>query len=225
MIDDAAHWDAIHQKNIKAEEPHSHYAEHAEKEFPRNSLVVDMGSGTGGDALYFLKNGHSVIAVDISEFALKILSERAAKLNLSDKLVTRQLDFGLHLIPVKDDSVNVVYSRISLNYFGAKHTCDIFKDVFRVLKRGGHAFITLKSPDDRREMEYFHKTASIYEPNVFIDGRMLRSRFTIEQLDDILKNTGISRYHIRKFEEDLSRHGVGNMRKLVVNEVTFFKSK
>ncbi|KKQ43368.1 MAG: Methyltransferase type 11 [Microgenomates group bacterium GW2011_GWC1_37_8] len=223
MIDDADRWDAIHKKTHKPDEPHSQYAEEVEKLFPRKSLVVDMGAGTGLDALYFLKNGHSVIAFDISPFALDIITQKASQYNLSTKLVTRKVDFGLHALPVKDSSVDVVYSRISLNYFGAKQTTKIFKDIYRILKSSGRAFVTLKSPDDTVEMEYLEKTGSIYEPNVYIEGGMLRSRFTQEQLREILKDTDIPGFNIRSFEEDLSSKGDSHHPRLFVNEVTFSK--
>ena len=107
-MDDSSRWDAIHQKNFKENEWHSHFAEEKEKLFPRGCLVVELGSGTGADAIYFLKKGHSVVAFDISEFALNALTDRAKKESLEKKLVTRQVDFGLQAIPIKDGSADVV---------------------------------------------------------------------------------------------------------------------
>src|SRR4030042_2573489 len=191
MQDDATRWDLIHKKSHKENEWHSVYAEEKEKLFPRGSLVVDLGSGTGADALYFLKQGHSVIALDISSFALSVLKERAKEENFSTKLATQTADFGLHALPVKDSSVNIAYSRISLNYFGAKQTTKLFADIYRILKPSGAAYLSFKSPDDVAEMDYFQKRSVVYESNVFIEGEMLRSRFSIVQLTQMLKNAGI----------------------------------
>ncbi len=223
-MDDSKRWDAIHQKVHKEHEWHSRYAEEKEKLFPRNCLVVDLGAGTGADALYFLKKGHYVVALDISEFALKVTQEKAKLAGVSKNLVTRQMDFGLHAIPIKDDSVDAVYSRISLNYFGAKQTTKLFLDVYRILKPGGEAFITLKSPDDTIEMEYLEKSATIYEPNVFIEGGMLRSRFTPEQLKTMLQRAQIPNFQVRALKEDLSGRRVGHHPVLFVNEVSFKKA-
>lgn len=222
-MDDAKRWDFIHKKIHKENEWHSHYAEEKERLFPRGSLVVEMGAGTGADVMYFLKNGHSVVALDISEFALKVIQEKAKEHKLTKNLVTRQVDFGLHSIPVKDSSVDIVYSRISLNYFGSKQTTIIFKDIYRILKDGGSAYISLKSPDDVVEMEYLEKSASIYEPNVYIEGGMLRSRFTAKQLEDMLKRAGIYKFEVKPFQEDLGGKKEGHHPTLFVNEITFRK--
>lgn len=221
-MDDAAAWDAIHQKT-KSEEWHSRWAEGVENDFPRGSLVVELGAGTGADAIYFLKKGHSVVALDISQFALNALEEKAKSQKLDNKLVIKQVDFGLHKLPIKDASADVVYSRISLNYFGSKHTTKIFADIRRILKPGGKAYLSLKSPEDPVEMEYLQKSATVYEPNVFIEGGMLRSRFTVEQLEGMLKNAGIPEFNVTPKKEDLSERKEGHHPTLYINEIVFTK--
>jgi ubiquinone/menaquinone biosynthesis C-methylase UbiE len=223
MADDAKHWDAIHKKIHKADEWHSLFAEEKEKLFPRGSLIVDLGAGTGADVLYFLKQEHSVVSLDISEFALNITQEKAKASKFSKNLVVKQVDFGLSSIPVKDESVDVVYSRISLNYFGNKQTSIIFKDIYRILKQGGVAYISLKSPDDEVEMEYLEKSATLYEENVFIEGGMLRSRFTKAQIEEILKRAEVPNFEVKPHKEDLSGRKEGHHPILFVNEITFKK--
>src|SRR5258706_13838877 len=99
MIDDVARWNFIHQKTHSTDVAHSQYALEKEKEFPRNSLVVDLGGGAGYDALFFLKQGHSVVLFDISDIALALASQKAKENGLGERLVTRQVDFGLHDLP------------------------------------------------------------------------------------------------------------------------------
>lgn len=222
MIDDVKGWDLYHQKNYQEEVVHSQYAEKVESQFPRGSLILELGCGTGADAIFFLQKGHRVIALDISEFALKVLKERAESAGFSQKLALRQADFSLHLLPVKDSSVDIVYSRISLNYFGSDETAEIFKDIYRVLKPGGKAFLTLKSPDDQAEMTYLEENATLYEPNVYIEGGIIRSRFTVAQLKQILASAGIEG-SVSPFQESLTKRGGGYQPILYVNEVTFVK--
>lgn len=225
MLDDATRWDLIHKKTQSDSQVASNYAEEKEVLFPRGSLVVELGAGTGADALFFLRKGHSVVALDISEFALKQLQENANKENFSKKLVVRKVDFGLHDLPIKDASVDVVYSRISLNYFDSDHTTKLFGDIYKILKPGGVSYLTFKSPDDSEEMQYLGKTAVIFEPNVYIDNGMLRSRFSKEQLEIMLKGAIISSFEVKKYQEDLSSRGEGHKSILFVNEVTFTKPK
>jgi len=224
MIDDATRWDLVHKKIYDEGAWHSKYAEEKEKLFPKGCTVVDLGGGTGADAMYFLKSGHKVVVLDISEFALKVAQEKAKSLNLSDKLVVRQVDFGLHALPLKDDSIDVAYSRISLNYFPADQTTVVFKDVYRFLKAGGKAYLSFKSPDDAAEMEYLSKSAVLYEPNVFIENGQLRSRFTIEQLKVMLREAGISNFQVAPYKEPLAPKEGGHHPVLTVNEVVFTKS-
>ena len=223
MIDDATRWNLTHKKIYQEGEWYSKYAEEKEKLFPPGSTVVDLGGGTGADAIYFLKRGHTVVILDISEFALKVAQEKANKLNLSEKLAVRQVDFGLHALPLKDASIDVAYSRISLNYFPTDQTVVIFKDIYRILKTGGKAYITLKSPDDEAEMEYLLKSGVEYEPNVYIENGQLRSRFNVDQLKNILQQAGITQLEVNPYQEPLAPKGEGHHPVLLVNEITFTK--
>jgi len=221
MIDEAELWDSIHQKSLKQDETPSLYALEVEPLFPRSSILVELGAGTGNDALFFLSKGHKVIALDISSFALKTLNERAKRKGLSDNLMTRKMDFSYGAFPIKENSVDVVYSRISLNYFPRKRTVEIFSNIYKILKVGGRAFLTLKSPEDLNEMQRL-KDLSLFEPYVFIDAGILKSRFPKEELERILKDAGIPNFSVSPYKEDLSKkEGVETF--LYVNEVRFYK--
>jgi len=222
MIDDVARWNFIHQKTHSPELSHSKYAEEKEKLFPRNCLVVDLGGGAGFDALYFIKQGHSVVLFDISDVALALASQKAKDLGMGEKLVTRQVDFGLHNLPVKNESADTVYSRISLHYFESAHTLKIFKDILRILKPGCSAYLTFKSPKDTAEMERLKKTATLFEPNVYIENGLIRSRFTVDQLKDMLKQCGITNCEVKEYEEELAGSDL-QKHTLLLNEVVFTK--
>jgi len=223
MVSDSDRWDLIHKKNQTDPESHSKYAEEVEKLFPRGSLVVDIGSGTGLDAMYFLKMGHMVIALDISQFALETLIKKAEYLGFSSKIVVKQTDYGLHKLPIKDSAVDAVYSRIALNYFDKEHTSRLFSDIYRILKPGGRAFLTLKAPNDPEEMEYLEKSTVVFEPHVFIENGMLRSRFSLEELSEIAAQAQIPNPKLKYIKEDLSQKGDGHGVVLHLNEITFEK--
>lgn len=222
MIPDEVRWDEYHKKTHNPEEPHSLYAEEKEKLFPRGCLVVELGGGTGSDALYFLKQGHSVVILDISEFALKTATERAAKENLGQRLATRQVDFGLHQLPIKNSSVDVVYSRISLHYFGTKHTTKLFGDVYHILKPSGTAYLTFKSSEDVAELDYLRNVGVEYEENVYIENGQLRSRFSTDQLKNMLTSAKIPGFEVNSKKETL-RDYTGYESTLLVNEVIIKK--
>lgn len=222
VVDDVSRWNFIHQKTHKKELQHSLYAEEKEKLFPRSSMILDLGGGAGFDSVYFLKQGHSVVLLDISDLALALAIEKAKELNLDSKLVTRQIDFGLHNLPVKEDTCDIVYSRIALHYFESAHTTKLFKDILTVLKPGGKAYLTFKSPADSAEMDRLSKTATLFEPNVYIENGLIRSRFTVSQLETMLKNAGIVHFDVHEYHEGIQ--GVSlQTHTLLLNEVIITK--
>ncbi len=222
MIDDVSRWNFIHQKTHSLDLAHSQYAEEKEKLFPRNCLVADLGGGTGYDAIYFIKQGHSVVLFDISDVALALAQQKAQEMGFADRLATRQIDFGLHDLPVKESSVDAVYSRISLHYFESTHTIKIFKDIYRILKPGGSAYLTFKSPKDTTEIERLQKSATIFEPNVYIENGLIRSRFTVEQLQQMLGQASVPNARVAEYAETLPG-GDSQTHTLHLNEVIFTK--
>lgn len=218
-IDDATRWDNINKKTFHSSHKHSQYAEDKEKLFPRNCLVVEIGGGAGEDALYFLKQGHSVIFLDISPEALKAAQEKAKAANLQSKIVFKQLDYGLERFPVKDASVDVVYSRISLHYFDREHTTRLFVDIRRIMKPGAIAYLSFKSPEDKDELEYLQNIGTEYEPNVYIENGILRSRFSKQQLEQMLAAAGCTNFSVTPITESLSGRRTDHRQTLHLNDV------
>lgn len=216
-------WNKSHSE-IPANKTVSMYAVKREKEFPGRSTVCDIGGGTGADAIYFLKQGHKVILVDISDFALMSADNKAKKEGFD--LETLRVTLGQESIPLGDGVTDIVYSRLALHYFDRAVTTGIFKEVFRIMKKGAKAFITIKSPDDEKEMDFLKNTAKEKENGVFDDKGDLKSRFTKTQLEEILEEAGISDFKISTFVEDLGERvdkiKSGN-KQLLLNEIQLAK--
>ena len=220
-------WDDIHKKLKQDVLKHSPYAEKCESLFPRNSLICDLGGGLGFDALYFLKKGHKVVILDISKYALNHAKELAKRQNFEDKLLVKQADFGLGKFPLKDESFDVVYSRIGLNYFPFRETQVLISEAKRVLRPGGSCYILLKSPDDAEEMKFLTKNAVEMEKGTYIEGGQIRSRFTAEQLEEMLKEIGIKQFSVKAYQEGVysQESELGSLAKtLFLNEINFKKS-
>jgi hypothetical protein len=100
------------------------------------------------------------------------------------------------------------------------------KQIYSKLKVGGTAFLTLKSPEDKQEMEFLKQSAKEIEAGVFNDEGQIKSRFTVDQLKEILKESGIESSEVTSYVEDLSgRTDVtksGNVQ-LLLNEIRFTK--
>lgn len=216
-------WNKSHAE-IPSNKSVSSYAIQREKEFPRGSTVCDLGGGTGVDALYFLDHGHNVQLIDISDFALAKARDKAQEKGLD--LETHMVTLGHEAIPLGAESMDIVYSRLALHYFDRRVTTEILKEVFRILKKGGKAFIVIKSPDDVQEMEFLRRTAVEKEEGVFEDGGEVKSRFTKEQLEDMLTTAGITDFMVDAFVENLDgrvdKVKSGN-NQLLLNEIQFSK--
>ena len=226
MATDADRWDEIHKKLPSDLARHSHYAEHCEPHFPRSSSICDLAGGLGFDAMFFASKGHSVIILDISDYALNHALELAKINNTANKIVVKKVDFGLSNIPLKDSSVDIVFSRIGFNYFPSKETRALLAEAYRILKIDGKAYIAFKSPEDKADYDFLKKNAVEMEKNVFIEGEQVRSRFTKEQLEQMLSEIGISDYTVSPFIEERELGEDSNKSsksELYLNEVYFKK--
>jgi len=226
MATDADRWNEIHKKLPSDLARHSHYAELCELHFPRASFICDLAGGLGFDALYFTSKGHNVIILDISDYALNHATELAKINNAENKIVIKKVDFGLGVIPMKDASVDIVYSRIGFNYFPSKETRALLAEAYRILKIDGKAYIAFKSPEDKEDYSFLKKNAVELEKNVFIEGEQIRSRFTQEQLERMLSEIGISDYTVSPFKEEREITNDSNKPSksiLYLNEVYFKK--
>lgn len=223
VLDDASRWDNINKKSFHPDHKESEYAEEKEKLFPRGSLIVEIGGGAGEDAMHFLRSGHSVIFLDISPESLRNAQEKAKAGNFLNKIVFKQIDYGLDRFPVKDSSVDVVYSRLSLHYFDSEHTMRLFTDIYRILKNGGVAYLSFKSPEDKDEIEYLENISTPYEPNVYIENGLLRSRFSAEQLNDMLTKAGITEFSVTPKTESLVGRRSDHRQTIYINDVNIKK--
>jgi len=59
----------------------------------KNSTVLELNSGTGEDAIWFAKQGHTVHATDISAGMQDVLSAKIKALNLQEKIGTEVISF------------------------------------------------------------------------------------------------------------------------------------
>ncbi len=227
MVTDSQRWDNIHKKLPFDLARHSQYAEYCEPKFPRSSSVCDLAGGLGYDALYFINKGHSVAILDISDYALKKARESANKMGFSKKLLVKKVDLGEGVIPLKNNSIDVVFSRIGFNYFPYKETRMLLAESYRILNLGGKAFIAFKSPDDGEEYKFLKNNTVEMEKNVFIEGEQIRSRFDREQLEEMLKEIGISDYSVDPFLEEREtirdEFMKATKKTLYLNEVKFKK--
>ncbi len=103
--------------------------------------VLELGCGTGGDALYFAQKGMNVIAVDFSKAAIDELKKARDREEL-DNLVCRIKDFTKPWDReiYAPGSVDAVFANQSLHYFDSSTTQNILSYIHQTLKPAGILF-------------------------------------------------------------------------------------
>ncbi|NEE03774.1 class I SAM-dependent methyltransferase [Phytoactinopolyspora halotolerans] len=71
--------------------------------------VLDLGCGNGGDALWLVRQGWHVTAVDISAVAIERLTEHARALGLDDRVAAAQHDLRESFPPGRFDLITAHY--------------------------------------------------------------------------------------------------------------------
>jgi ubiquinone/menaquinone biosynthesis C-methylase UbiE len=106
----------------------------------KGDIVIDLGSGAGNDCFVArAETGEtgSIIGIDFTEAMIEKAKNNAEKLGFSN---VEFLLGDIENMPVKDNCADVVVSNCVLNLLPEKDK--IFKEIFRVLKNGGHFCIS-----------------------------------------------------------------------------------
>lgn len=140
--------------------------------------LIDLGCGQGQDSVYFAQKNITVTACDFSEYALAQFSDQA---ELND-IAQQVLDLSAPPYGFSDSSFDMVYAHLSLHYFPVTTTREIFAEVGRILRRGGHFyayFNSIRDPESHqgKEIEPQFRELSLGDRKRF---------FTAEELPDLL---------------------------------------
>ncbi len=108
--------------------------------------VLELNCGTGTDAVHMARNGHRVMATDISEEMLKVAREKARQFGVEDRIDHVRLGFD-DLSFLATPPVDLVLSNFGgLNCIDAEHLRDLAAPIASALKPGGR-FIAVVMPD------------------------------------------------------------------------------
>lgn len=202
-FDPAKHWNESYLRHVNEEES-SNYSKDKESLFPRNSIICDFGGSNGRDSLYFLEKGHSVYLFDIADLAIKQAKEKAESKGFKDKFIAQVIDASKENVPVQDNFFDVFYARLSLHYFKPGRTIELLNNVFRVLKKGGTAYIVIKSPKDEKELTWLKSQSKEVSTSVYNKNGLIQTRYTKEQYKDFLKKAKIKDFEIGDYIEDFT---------------------
>ncbi len=89
----SSEFDEIYSKNIITNYGRQRIRTLLDKFLDPNSEILELNGGTGEDAIYLAKQGHTVHSTDISDDMIGIMNTKIQKENLSKQITTRQLDY------------------------------------------------------------------------------------------------------------------------------------
>lgn len=214
-MDIQKYWNKSHIKNVYTK--HTSYIEQIESDFPNKSKVLDIGGGQGQDASYLSSKGHKVTIIDISTYAKEKVESKYPKI----KYVIH--DIAKVPYPFKDKGFDIVYSRLTLQYFKPRDMTKIYKEIYRILKSKAKAYVTVKSSKDKQEMNVLKIKSRKISRGVFKDEGVIKTRFTHVQISKQLKMAGIYSFVIKEISEPLEKANKYGHNKLLLTEIIFKK--
>ena len=130
----------------------SSFAEWVTERLPARSRVVDIGAGTGRDAVYFARHGHDVVGYDYSGGALRQARRRAqaedgnlrfVRLNLYEtREVLTHAGLRSHRGPTE-----AIYARLLLDALLDDGRHNLWTYAKMVLRGGGRLYLEFGTPD------------------------------------------------------------------------------
>lgn len=96
--------------------------------FENKGKCLDLGCGIGQYSKRLMEYGYDVISADISDIALKKVSEFNEQI--------KKIDMRENL-PFVDNSFDLVFANLSIHYFSDDVTKKLMEEIKRILKNGG----------------------------------------------------------------------------------------
>jgi len=183
MKEHQRYWDELYARNEEAEPRYDDWlVKHSRiLELSRDTAIIDLGCGEGGDSLFLTEQGFRVIACDGSEEALRRVRKHIPS------IVTKQLNLTDRL-PFSADSAKVMIADLSLHYFSWPETINIIKEIERVLEAGGHLLCRVNSVQD---VEFGAGQGTELEPNYYEHNGHRKRFFDEGQLNDLFRDWNI----------------------------------
>ncbi|HLD80632.1 MAG TPA: class I SAM-dependent methyltransferase [archaeon] len=159
--------------------------------------VLDLGSGTGRDAIFLAKKGFTVTAVDFSEEGNKIARERIERNNCTQSVSLLSDDFTK--MELGTESYDCVLANKSLYYFALDQFQGLVRKILAALRPGGIFVMRTYSIEDPQ-----YRVGKKLEDKMYDAGDHPRRFYTKTELQDILYN-----FNVITLRKDVSTNLLG----------------
>jgi SAM-dependent methyltransferase len=146
---------------------------------PAGARILELGCGTGTDAVEFVRAGHTVVATDFVPAVIGANRERHADL---PTLTFQEMRID-EPFPFPDQSFDAVYAHLTLHYYPDVQTREIITEIRRVLAPSGWLMFACKSSADPA----WGKGTEI-EPDMFDFHGKVRHFFTADYARSLLES-------------------------------------
>ena len=187
------YWNNLYTKNDYFGTGQTILANFARDVIEKNSIknILELGCGQGRDSVFFAKLGFNIIAVDISENAIKFVKKIKNEQNF------KNLQLFIHDMqePFNFQNMNfdLVYSNLSLQFFNITQLEKIFSNIYDILTENSFFLFSTKKSGDK----YFNLGNKISD-NAFEHNGIIRFFFSKSELESLLEKN----FTIISFEED-----------------------
>lgn len=106
---------------------------------PKKARILELGSGTGNNLIFFASGGMDVFGVEASKTACEIAEKRLKKFKGLNKRIVCS-DFCKTPLPFKNNFFDLIVDRGSLTHNTSSDITKVISDCYRMLKPGGLVF-------------------------------------------------------------------------------------
>lgn len=199
----------------------------------RSKNVLELGCGGGQCSIALAKKGALCTGIDLSRKQLDYAQKLASKNKVDITFIKRSFS---DLSKFKEGYYDIVISVFALQY--AKEFDSIFRNVRRLLKRGGlfvfsidHPFYLTMEPKNMQISESYYRTGTFKEKETWPDGTKHNSIMYRRKVSDIVNSIIKSGLKLERIVEPLDLNdkiwGTGYRRKLInkIGPTIIFKCK
>ncbi len=156
------YWDEFYRSQRSAAVPQdpSAFARWVSEEEQGTTPVVDIGSGTGRDSLWFARAGHPVLGLDYAESAIERATNAAeadgldAKFEVLDLYDLRQvMEMGARL--AHEERSHVIYGRFLVHALEDAGRQQLWRLAAMALKPGGLLYLEFRTGEDEDQPHVF----------------------------------------------------------------------
>ena len=148
--DDTSYWNKNYsKKNFYLEWPDELVVRFQKKFMKKksNSNILDLGCGSGRHCELFAKSNYDIFGCDVSSKSISITKNRLNFFNIDSSHFIKSFS---HDLPYKSNSFNYVLAWHSIYYNTFENMILSIKEISRILKKNGLAFITIMASSDSR---------------------------------------------------------------------------